>query len=115
MAKKGDLKTAKSTAISLLANFKDSLSANKIYNFVGDLCMQHKHYCMQGNSLEQRYVYLFAYDMYEKAGNHSGMQGAKKNFPSLADSFTCAPNPPTGALVTVNCWINDKTMLRFRD
>lgn len=70
---------------------------------------------MQGNSLEQHYIYLFAYDMYEKAGNQQGMKSAKEFFPSLINSFTCAPNPPIGALVMVNCWIMEKTILRFID
>ena len=115
LASIGQLKQAKDRTLGLLATFNDSLSRAKIYSSVGDLCMSNFMSCLTWNGAEKSFIYLFAYDMYERAGNKSGMEQAKKHFHSLHDSFVCAPLPTSGSRVRIGCWIQDTTIFRWKE
>ncbi len=115
LAAEGRLKQAKDRTLTLLTIFPDSLSRAKIYNFVGNLCMNYSAYCIFYHQIESSFIYLFAYDMYEKAGNKLGMEGAKRYCPSRANSFICAPLPTDGSQVKIGCWIQDNTVFRWRE
>lgn len=115
LASEGRLKQAKDRTLGLLAIFSDSLSRAKIYNFVGNLCMNYSIYCIFYNQIERSFVYLFAYDMYERAGNKLGMEGAKRYCHSHNNSFVCAPLPTSGSRVRIGCWIQDTTIFRWRE
>ena len=115
LASKGQLRQAKDRTLNLLAIYSDSLSKAKIYSFVGDLCMSNFMSCLTWNGAERSFIYLFAYDMYERAGNRSGMERAKKYCHSLYDSFVCVPLPTSGSWVRIGCWVQDTTVFRWKE
>ena len=69
--------------------------------------------CKQLKSkVDDRAIYLIAYDMYQKAGNTRGMKSAEAQFPSISEMFEL--DLKEGQSITVGCWINQSTTLRRR-
>lgn len=88
-------------------------SLSKAYTLVGNLYMGSFDDCKQLKSkVDDRAIYLAAYDMYEKAGNTKGMKAAEAQFPSIGEIFDLNLNE--GSSITVGCWINVTTTLRRR-
>lgn len=86
---------------------------SKAYKLIGDLYFNSFDRCKQGVSrVDDRAVYLIAYDMYQKAGNQSMMQQARAQFPSIGEIFEL--NMEEGSTINVGCWINGSTELRRR-
>jgi tetratricopeptide (TPR) repeat protein len=89
---------------------------NKIWGMKGDRYMQMSKTCKGKNELENRYIFLAAYDAYQKAGSSQGMANAKAQFPSIEDIFTFGPssgNVKEGSTVSVPC-LGVTTTLRRR-
>lgn len=82
------------------------------YTFIGDLYFNSFAICKGGNVLEERALFIAAYDMYEKGGNTSKMAMAKEQFPSAEDIFTY--NKEVGDEFQVGCWINVTVRLQKR-
>lgn len=89
-------------------------SSNKdAYELIGDLYFSSFNDCKKGESkVDDRAVYLVAYDMYEKAGNSKKMAAARAQFPSIEEMF--ALDMTEGASISVGCWIGRSTTLRRR-
>ena len=99
---------------ALKAASLSSTQAAKAYKLVGDMYMNSYEQCKQGEDIvEDRAVFLAAYEMYERAGNSSGMSNAKEQFPSKEEVFTY--NKSVGDQIQVDCWINKSVTIRTRD
>ena len=89
-------------------------SSNKAaYELIGDLYFGSFADCKAGESkVDDRAVYLVAYDMYEKAGNSKKMAATRAQFPSIEEIFT--EDKQEGGSVSVGCWIGRSTTIRRR-
>ncbi|MEM6846393.1 MAG: hypothetical protein AAF632_29570 [Bacteroidota bacterium] len=88
-------------------------SMSKAYTLIGNLYMSSFDDCKQLKSkVDDRAIYLIAYDMYQKAGNTRGMKSAEAQFPSISEMFEL--DLKEGQSITVGCWINQSTTLRRR-
>ena len=92
----------------------DASVAKQAYERIGDLYYGSFETCSKKVSkVQDRLVFLIAYDYYAKAGDSKKMGIAKENFPSKEEIFT--ENIQAGSSATVNCWINESTTVRTRD
>jgi tetratricopeptide (TPR) repeat protein len=99
---------------ALKAASLSSEQASKAYKMVGDLYMNSYEQCKGGkNMVEDRAVFIAAYDMYAKAGDRAGMSNAKEQFPSKEEVFTY--NKKVGEQVKVNCWVGESVTIQTRD
>lgn len=84
------------------------------YTAIGYLYFQSFEDCAgKQNIVQDRAVFLAAYDMFEKGGNAKAMESAKAQFPAVTEIFE--QNMEKGETITVGCWINETTELRTRD
>ncbi len=104
--------TARNTARRALS-FDPSYS--DAYELIGDLyfssygggpCYQEK------SQIEDRAVFIAAYDQYRKAGATAKMKSAKAQFPSIQDIFN--EEKEEGQSITIGCWINTTVPLERR-
>lgn len=88
---------------------------NKVaYEQVGLMYFQSFDGCKKGkNPVEDRAVFIAAYNMFQKAGNSKLMAAAKEQFPSKEDVFTYTM--AVGDPVEVGCWINSTVSIATRD
>lgn len=99
------------------ANFLKSVQTDptrkKAYKLIGDLYMTSYDECKKGESkVEDRAVFIAAYNMYKMAGEAKAMASAKAQFPSIEDLFT--ENYNEGDSFKVGCWINMTVTLQRR-
>ena len=99
------------------ANFLESVKADptrkKAYKLIGDLYMTSYDECKKGESkVEDRAVFIAAYNMYKMAGETKSMASAKEQFPSIDDLFL--ENYNEGDTFKVGCWINKAVNLQRR-
>ena len=66
----------------------------------------------QQSQIDDRAIYMAAYDLYQKAGNKEGMAQARAQFPTVSDVFTANKNE--GDPIKVGCWINVSTTIKTR-
>ncbi len=110
--KEGNKQKARDYALKS-ASLSNSL-ASKAYKLVGDIYMNSYEQCKGGKDVvEDRAVFIAAYDMYVKAGNSAGMQNAKEQFPSKEEVFTY--NKKIGDSVKLNCWVGETVTIQTRD
>lgn len=64
------------------------------------------------SQIDDRSIYMAAYDLYQKVGNTEGMAQAKAQFPTVSDVFTA--NKKEGDPIRVGCWINVSTTIKTR-
>ena len=88
--------------------------AGEAYEFIGDLYFSSAKTCLGKNPVEDRFAYLIAYDMYNKAGNAKKQKQAAQQFPSTTDIFTHGYQEQKDKSVRIACWINGNTILRGR-
>jgi tetratricopeptide (TPR) repeat protein len=92
----------------------DPSLSKQVSEKIGDLYFQSYEGCKKLTSkVQDRLVFLIAYDYYAKGGDKAKMAAAKENFPSKEEIFT--ENVSLGANVKVECWINESTTIRTRD
>ncbi|WP_448519569.1 hypothetical protein [Rhodoflexus sp.] len=103
---------AEARRLYLEAVSNDPANAKEVYKAIGDMYMSSYQQCQGKNPVENRAVFLAAYDMYEKAGDGNGMAQAKAQFPSMEDIFTIGLQE--GNPISVGCWINTSTTIRKR-
>ena len=102
---------ARSNAIKAI-QFDPSVS-NEAYTLVGHLYMGSYDDCRKGVSkVEDRGVFLAAYEMYRKAGNSDGMSNARGQFPSIEEIFELGLSE--GETFKVGCWINEVVTIQRR-
>jgi len=98
---------------SALAAVSADPSLKEAYKVIGDLYMTSYDDCRQGVSkVDDRAVFLAAYDMYSKAGDNRGMSNAEKQFPSMEEIFELSLKE--GQELKVGCWINTTVALKRR-
>src|SRR5690606_5465910 len=81
---------------------------------VGDLYYGSLDQCAKRErQVEDRMVYLAAYEMYQRAGNSEKMAAAKAQFPSIEEIFTAGLKE--GDTKQAGCWIGESVTLKARD
>jgi tetratricopeptide (TPR) repeat protein len=91
----------------------DASEASAAYSFVANLYMGSFEECAEGYSqVEDRAVFLAAFDLFQKANDAAGMQAAREQFPTREQAFTDTFDE--GDTLDVGCWINVKTKLKTR-
>jgi len=89
-------------------------SALEAYTVIGNMYFSSYDQCKGNKSIVQdRAVFIAAYEMFRRAGNSSAMAQAKAQFPSREEIFT--ETFKAGDELTVGCWINEKVKLDTRD
>lgn len=89
-------------------------SKKEYYEKIGDLYFNSYDECAkQKFQMEDRLVFLIAYDMYQKAGQTRKMESAKTSFPSSEEIFDL--DHKRGDKIKVACWINEETIIRTRN
>lgn len=84
---------------------------SEAYTLIGNLYFNSYEECRKNQSqVEDRLVFLAAYDMYEKAGNTQMMAQARQQFPTIGMLFD--ENREPGERMTIGCWINRTVSLR---
>ncbi len=105
---KAGARTAALEAIKL-----NPLFDKEAYKFIGNLYMGSFNDCAkQQSQIDDRAVFMAAYDAFAKAGDKSGMAQAKAQFPTVANVFEA--NKEEGDAVRVGCWIQVTTKIRTR-
>ncbi|WP_370090333.1 hypothetical protein [Ekhidna sp.] len=108
--KNGQKSTARNSARRALS-FDPSFS--DAYKVIGDLYMGSFNDCKQEQSqVQDRAVFIAAYNEYRKAGNSAAMAAAKAQFPSIEDIFN--EGKEEGQSITIGCWINTTVTLERR-
>lgn len=88
-------------------------SMNDAYTMIGNLYMSSAEECQKKvNRVEDRLMYLAAYNQYQKAGNTKAMEAAKAQFPSIGEIFELGLEE--GQVMTCDCWINESVKLERR-
>ena len=83
------------------------------YKLIGDLYMGSSEECNQGESrVDDRAIFIAAYDQYKRAGYGPGMANAKAQFPSIEEIFS--EGKEEGESITIGCWINTTVTLERR-
>jgi len=89
-----------------------SVSADA-YTAIGNMYMSSYDDCKQAVSkVDDRLVFIAAYNQYKKAGNSSAMAKAKAQFPSISEIFELGLTE--GQSMTLGCWINETVLLERR-
>jgi len=115
---KGKMDSKRNNKPAARQNYRKALAedpANKeSWLLIGDLYYHSYEQCKKmEDKVQDRLVFIAAYDMYKKAGNTKKMHSAKMQFPSKEEIFT--DNYASGQTMTVGCWINLKVTLQSRD
>ena len=88
-------------------------SRTVVYKQIGDLYMTSYNECKRDESkVEDRAIFIAAYNMYKRAGDQKSMANAQAQFPSIEDIFT--ENYSEGDTFKVGCWINEAVTLQRR-
>lgn len=110
-AQQGDKAKARSAALEA-AKLDNELS-KEAYGFIAGLYMGSFNDCAKKQSqIDDRAIFMAAYDMYQRAGDSAGMNNAKAQFPTVSDVFTA--NKKEGDDIKVGCWIQVNTTIRTR-
>jgi tetratricopeptide (TPR) repeat protein len=89
-------------------------SKGDCYTMIGNLYFGSYDDCKQGvNPVEDRAIFIAAYEMYRKAGNSAMMSQARAQFPTMEEIFTY--NMELGQPVKVGCWIDEVVTIQKRD
>ena len=109
-SRKGQKSTARNSARRALSY---DPSYSDAYKLIGDMYMRSFEDCAGGTSkVEDRAIYIAAYNEYRKAGNSAGMTNAKGQFPSIEEIFE--EGKEEGQSITIGCWINTTVTLERR-
>lgn len=106
-------KIAEAHKIAIEAMQMDDFYESDAYSLIGDMCMSIYKSCLSDNPINSRYIFLLAYDMYEKAEDKIGMSNAKQQFPSKAEIKQ--DEMKIGQIVEINCRLKGQSKLRSRD
>lgn len=108
---RGNKSQARSNALKAV-QFDPSVSS-EAYSLIGHLYMGSYETCRKAVSkVEDRGVFLAAYEMYRKAGNGEGMSNAKAQFPSISEIFELGLSE--GETFKVACWVNEVVTIQRR-
>jgi len=88
-------------------------SSSDSYKLIGDLYMNSFDDCKKGVSkVEDRAIFIAAYNMYAKAGSSTGKINAKAQFPSIDEIFS--EGYKEGQALSTGCWIGESVKLERR-
>jgi len=88
-------------------------SESQALTLIANMYMNSFDECSKKQSqIDDRAIFMAAYDLYQKAGNTELMKEAKAQFPTVSDVFTA--NKKEGETIRVGCWINVTTTIRAR-
>ncbi len=88
-------------------------SKGEAHRLIGSLYMQSFEECKGGQSkVEDRAIFIAAYNEFRRAGESNLMEAAQAQFPSIEEIFN--ENYEEGQSVTVGCWINESVKLERR-
>ena len=108
--RRGQNSTARDYALKAVSADGNKTDA---YTFIGDLYFRSFDQCKGGeNIVQDRAVFLAAYEMYRRGGDTSRMANAKAQFPSAEEIFT--HNMEVGQQIKVGCWINETVTIQRR-
>lgn len=108
-SKQGQKSSARDYAMRAL---EENPNLTEAYNLVGNLYYSSYNDCRKNVSqVEDRAVFIAAYEMYERAGNTAMMAQAREQFPSISMVFEEA-DKEVGDQISVDCWINRSVTLR---
>ena len=98
-------------------NAKSSISYDNTnsdaYKLIGNLYMSSFDDCKEGKSrVEDRLVFIAAYNIYNSGGLTTLANQAKEQFPSMEEIFN--ENLEVGELMNTGCWINETVTLNKR-
>lgn len=85
-------------------------SSKVAFNALGNLYYSSVEEC---NGINQRFMYILAYEMYEKAENDKMKVLSKEQFPSKEELFQL--NLKAGELYLLDCMVKEEIILRTRD
>lgn len=106
----GQKSTARNSARRALSF---SPSHSDAYKLIGDLYMGSFDDCKQEkNIVEDRAIFIAAYQEYKKAGYNKGMASAEEQFPSITEIFSSEMQE--GQSITIGCWVNQTVTLKRR-
>lgn len=84
------------------------------YKKIGDMYYNSFNECKGGeNIVNDRAIFIAAYEMYRKAGDSQSMAKAKGQFPSKEEAFQY--DLTQGDALKIGCWINETVSLLTRD
>lgn len=87
--------------------------SKEAYNLIGNLYFTSFDDCKgEKSQVQDRAIFIAAYDMYKKSGNSAQMAAAKEQFPSIEDIFN--EGKEEGDQITIGCWINTTVNLQRR-
>ncbi|WP_436515476.1 hypothetical protein [Ekhidna sp. To15] len=87
--------------------------SKEAYNLIGNLYFTSFDDCKgEQSQVQDRAIFIAAYDMYKKAGNSAQMTASKQQFPSIEDIFN--EGKEEGDQITIGCWINTTVSLQRR-
>ena len=110
MASKGRKTTSRDFARKALASDPSNSGA---YKLIGDLYMNSFDDCKQGVSkVQDRSIFIAAYNMYKRAGSSTGMVNAKAQFPSIDEIFS--EGYKEGQSLSTGCWVGESVSLERR-
>lgn len=109
-SRRGQKGAARDYALKAVATDANKSDA---YTFIGDLYFRSYDQCRGGeNIVQDRAVFLAAYEMYRRGGDAARMANAKAQFPSAEEIFTY--NMEVGQQIKVGCWINETVTIQRR-
>ena len=80
------------------------------YNLIGSLYISSYQMCKKGESqVEDRAIFIAAYNMFKRANNSEMMQKAKEQFPTTEQLFELGLSE--GTKIRVPCWIDEEVVL----
>ena len=86
-------------------------TAQGAYNLMGGLYLSSYQDCRKGVSkVEDKAIYILAYEMYQKAQNKKKMAECQQRFPTVEDMFELGK--AEGEVVRISCWFNEEVTLR---
>ena len=114
----GKMETKRNNRPAARANYRKALAADagnkEPYTLIGDLYYHSFEECKKMEDMVQdRLVFIAAYEMYQRGGDSAKMNSAKSQFPSTEEIFT--NNYEKGQVMTVDCWIKESVKLQSRD
>jgi tetratricopeptide (TPR) repeat protein len=114
----GKIEEKRKNNIAARNNYRKAISADPAnknpWIAIGDLYYHSYEQCKKMEDMvEDRLVFILAYDMYKRGGSAAKMHNAKSQFPSKEEIFT--NNYEVGQSMRVECWIKESTQLQSRD
>jgi tetratricopeptide (TPR) repeat protein len=116
--KLGDIENLRHNRVAARNYYRQAASTDpsytEAYKKIGDMYFNSFSDCKADqNTVQDRAVFIAAYEMYRRAGDSQSMARARAQFPSREEAFQY--DMTAGTSLTVGCWINETVSLQTRD